>query len=180
VIVGSTGSGKTTLATFLATRLNAPHVELDALHWEPGWVQASPEAFRARVDEALAGPTWVADGNYGSVRDLVWTRANTLIWLDFGRSTVIWRLVRRTTYRVVRGTELWNGNRERMRTVFSRESLFIWMWKTHGRRRREFPALFRQDDFRHLSVLRFTTPRALDAWLAGFSGPASDQSAGYR
>ncbi len=35
VVVGTTGSGKTTLAAQLALIAGCPHIELDALHWEP-------------------------------------------------------------------------------------------------------------------------------------------------
>lgn len=74
VVVGTTGSGKSTLARTLAQRLNVPHVELDALHWEPNWRQAAPPVFRERTAHALAGEGWVVDGNYSVVRDLTWSR----------------------------------------------------------------------------------------------------------
>ncbi|MEW5719873.1 MAG: AAA family ATPase, partial [Chloroflexota bacterium] len=69
-VVGTTGSGKTTLARELAHRLGYPHVELDALHWEPNWGEAPRDVFRARVDAALRGDCWVIDGNYGKARDI--------------------------------------------------------------------------------------------------------------
>ena len=64
VVIGTTGSGKSALATRLARSLGAPFVELDALHWEPAWTAATPEAFRARAEEATRGPAWVVAGNY--------------------------------------------------------------------------------------------------------------------
>src|SRR5437773_10400148 len=84
VVVGSTSSGKTTLAATLASRLGLHQIELDALHWDAGWTPAPRDAFRARTSAALAvSDRWVVDGNYGAVRDLVWEQADTLVWLDY-------------------------------------------------------------------------------------------------
>src|SRR5205809_1832315 len=83
VVVGTTGSGKTTLAGRLAQRLGVPHVELDALHWEANWVEAGDEVFRERAARALTGSAWVVDGNYSKVRDIVWGRADMVVWLDY-------------------------------------------------------------------------------------------------
>lgn len=166
VVVGSTGAGKTSLATALSSRLGIPHVELDSLHWEADWTPASTPAFRVRVSEALASDAWVVDGNYGSVRDLVWPRAETIVWLDYGLPIIMWRLTRRTLQRVRTGHELWNGNRERLGTVFSRESLYIWAIKTHGKRRREYPGFVQEPEHRHLQIVRLSTPAQAKRWLA--------------
>ena len=74
-VVGTSCSGKTTLAKTLAARLGATHLELDAVHWEPNWQSAPDEEFRLAVSEALSGDRWVVDGNYGKVRDIIWPRA---------------------------------------------------------------------------------------------------------
>lgn len=83
VVVGATRSGKSVLAERLAARLDAEYVELDALFRDAGWTPAVPDVFRTRVERATAGPRWVAAGNYGRVRDLLWPRADTLVWLDY-------------------------------------------------------------------------------------------------
>src|SRR5215210_7176988 len=77
-VVGTTGSGKTTLARQLSQRLVIPHVELDALYWEPNWVGAADPVFRERVEGALRGEAWVVDGNYSRVRDIIWSRAEAV------------------------------------------------------------------------------------------------------
>ena len=118
-VVGTTGAGKTTFAKELARRLDCPHVELDALHWEPGWVEVPDEVMRGRVETACTGEAWVVDGNYKCVRDLVWCRADTVVWLDFGLPVVLWRSVSRTVRRVFRNEPCCNGNRETLRKVFS-------------------------------------------------------------
>ena len=117
VIVGKCGAGKTTLATQLADRLNLTNVELDAINWQPNWISLPKREMRKRVDEALpVAGYWIADGNYiRVVRDIVWGRADTLIWLDYSLPVTYRRLLPRIIGRIVKLKELWNGNRETLR-----------------------------------------------------------------
>lgn len=166
VVVGTTGVGKTSLAKRLARHLGFPHIELDALNWGPGWVAVPLETFRARVAQALAGQSWVVDGDYGRVRDLVWSRADTVIWLDYALPVILGRLFWRTLKRILTREELWGGNRETFRGEFlSRESLFLWALRTYGRRKREYPALFRRPEYAHLTLIHLRSPRQTRRWL---------------
>jgi adenylate kinase family enzyme len=164
-VVGTSSVGKTTMAAALAELLGVPHVELDALHWEPNWTEAPTPVLRERVRESIAGDAWVVDGNYALVRDLVWARAEAVVWLDLPLRSVLWRYLRRTTRRV-RGREvLWSGNREHLSThLFSRDSLLWWILTTYRRRRREYPPLLaaRPD----LVAIRLRSAGAADRWLA--------------
>ncbi len=126
VVVGTTGSGKSALARQIAGRLAIPHVELDALHWGPNWTGADTAVLRERVTRATQGEDWIVDGNYSRVRDIVWPRADTVVWLDYSLPVILWRLARRTIGRIVTDEELWHENRESIRTTFfSRDSLFL-------------------------------------------------------
>lgn len=161
VLIGSTGSGKTTLAKALAGRLALPFIELDALHWDPGWsplTQTDPEMFIRRVDAATAAPAWVSDGNYKIVRHLVWARATHLVWLDYDRSVIMARVIRRTLLRSLRGTELWSGNRERWRNLLRADHPIWWAWKHFHRHRREWAEILREPPYSHLAVLRPQRP----------------------
>lgn len=175
VVVGVTGAGKSTLAERLAGRLGAPFIELDALFWDADWTEASPEVFRARVDAATAGPAWVVAGNYRSVRDLLWARAEAIVWLDYSFPLVLGRLTARTFRRALTGEVLWNGNRESLWDhvqLWSEKSLFNWLARTYWSYRREFPALFAEPAHAHLAVLHLRSRREAEAWLAAAS--ASD------
>jgi adenylate kinase family enzyme len=143
-VVGTSGSGKTTFGRALAGRLGIPYIELDALSWEADWVAVPTPVLRERVSAAVAGERWVIDGNYSATRDLVWARADTVIWLDLPLRVVMWRVVARTIRRVARGEVLWSGNRERVRTTFSRDSIILWALTTYHRRRRDYPRLLAQ------------------------------------
>ena len=118
IVVGTTASGKTTMASQLAQRLGLRHVELDALHWEANWTKAATDVLRERVSAALPDDGWVVDGNYSAVRDIIWPQADTVVWLDYSLPLILARLTRRTFVRVASRVELWNGNRERLLTQF--------------------------------------------------------------
>ena len=164
-VVGTSAVGKTTLAASLADLVGVPHIELDALHWEPNWTEAPPNVLRERVSAAIAGDGWVVDGNYAMLRDLLWARAEAVVWLDLPLRSVLWRYVGRTFRRLARREELWSGNRERLSThLLSRDSLLWWILTTYRRRRREYPPLLAaQPD---LIAIRLRSGRAADRWLA--------------
>jgi adenylate kinase family enzyme len=170
-VVGTSGSGKTTLAARLAQRLAIPHVELDALHWGPDWTPVSWELFRERVSRALGGDAWTVDGNYSRVRDIVWNRADTVVWLDYSLPVVLGRVTRRTVKRTLGREELWNGNREPFwPAFFSRDSIIWWALTTYRRRKREFPALFCRPEYAHLRVVHLASPHAARRWLDSLAG----------
>ena len=167
VVIGSSGSGKTTFARRLAERLGSRVIELDALFWEPGWVETELATFRSRVAAATAGDDWVLDGNYSRVRDLYLGRVDTLVWLDLPLRTCAWRVTRRAVRRAWSREDLWgSGNRESWRTLFSRDSLLWWVLTTHGSRRRENEARFAEAARADVDVHRLRSTAEADAFLA--------------
>ncbi len=116
---------------------------------------------------ALQGDAWVVDGNHSKVRDLVWSRADTVVWLDYPLWLILWRLAWRTSRRVIAREELWSGNRETLRgAFFSRNSLFMWALQAYRRRRREYPELLSQPEHAHLRLIRLQSPRRTGLWLS--------------
>ena len=159
IVIGTSGAGKTTFARALAERMGVPHIEFDAYRHGPNWTETPDDVFRRRVADATAGGGWVADGNYSVVRDIVWTRATAVVWLDYPFPVVFWRLFRRTIRRSVKREELWNGNREQLwRHFFTKDSLFLWALKTHRRRKRGVIAALDMPEYRHLAALRLRSP----------------------
>jgi adenylate kinase family enzyme len=133
-VVGNSGSGKTTLARELASALAVPRLELDSIFHQPGWEPLDDDSFRQRVTAFTAGPSWVVDGNYAAVQDLVWDRADTVLWLDPSRRRVMRQVIWRTLRRVATRAELWNGNREPWTNLFRvkpEESIIAWAWTKH-------------------------------------------------
>jgi adenylate kinase family enzyme len=172
VVIGTTSSGKSTLANALSEKLALDFIELDALYWEPNWKTAEVEVFRQRVEQATRSAGWVVAGNYSKVRDMIWSRAEAIIWLDFPFHIVFWRLLVRTIRRGWTQEELWNGNRETFwwhLKLWSEESLFHWLFKTYWRRKRETPMLVSQ--YEHLKLIHFKHPKETEEWLASLQKP---------
>ena len=165
VVVGTSCAGKTTLARSLSVQLGVPHIELDVLHWGPDWTPRPLTEFRSSVEEAVSTPSWVIDGNYSAVRDPIWRRATTLVWLNYSFGRVFSRAVSRTLRRIVTQEELYSGNRESIRQIVERDWIPWWVLRTFWRRRREYPVRLREPEFAHLQVLEFTQPKQCDALL---------------
>jgi energy-coupling factor transporter ATP-binding protein EcfA2 len=169
LILGRTGSGKTTLARELAAALHVPHVELDSLYFGPEFSTAPLPVLRERTSAAIAGDRWVTDGNKRAVRDLVWPRADTIVWLDYPLGVSLWRLAKRARRRTsvlkaqTAGT---GGTRGLSRQMLAAGSGVLTALRSHAGQRREYPRLFAEPANQHLAVVRLRSPRAAREWLA--------------
>jgi adenylate kinase family enzyme len=165
-VVGTSGSGKTTLARELALRLGLPHTELDALYWGPDW---TPRAgFLADVEAAVREDAWVIDGNYSGAgaADLIRERADTFVFVDPSRATVMWRVVTRTLRRTVSRVELWNGNREPWNALFAHDSVIRWAWTAYAGKRAAYTAAASDPAYAHLTYHRLRNRADRTAFLA--------------
>jgi adenylate kinase family enzyme len=134
LIFGPSGAGKSTLARRVGARLGLPVVHLDAINWNPGWVQTERERFRERVAEAASRETWVMDGNYTTHLDLRLPRAEAVIWLDLPRHVYFPRAVWRTIRNYGRARDdIGPGCPERFDLAFFRD--WVWTYPVHSRAR---------------------------------------------
>jgi adenylate kinase family enzyme len=165
LVAGTSGSGKTTLATRIAAVIEAPHVEIDSLFHGPSWTKRP--SFEDDVRGFSAGPCWVTEWQYGSVRAHLADLADLLVWLDVPKSTVMRQIVRRTIVRRLRRHQLWNGNIEPpLRTILTdRDHIVRWAWNTHNRTATRVEGLrTRRPD---LLIVRLRCGTAADRWLRG-------------
>jgi adenylate kinase family enzyme len=171
VVIGSSGSGKSTFGHRLSGACDLARVELDALNWAPGWVDRSKtdlEDFVRRVEAAVRGDRWVTDGNYREAMIRILPRATHLIWLDYSRAVVMSRVIRRSFVRAVGQQELWpgTGNREDFRRWLSKEHPIRWAWDTYNRRRLQYEALFAEPRLAAVSKHRLRQPREAEPLIA--------------
>ena len=173
-VMGGSSSGKTTVSRRLAELLGVPHVELDALHHDAGWQEAPADVLQARVRAALdAAPAgWVVDGNYGAkLGPLVLERADTVVLLDPPLLRTFARGLRRTITRTITREELWNGNREQIRHVFTRYWIPWWILGNHRRHRREVPE--RVAALSHLELVHLRSDDEVERYLQSIQATES-------
>jgi len=166
VVVGTSCSGKTTLAKNLAQALGVKHIELDSIHWLPDWVERPKEEFRNLVEKEVAADLWILDGNYSKTRDIVWKRATAIIWLNYSFPLVALRAFRRTTHRILTQENLYSQNRETFKQSFlSKDSILLWVLTTFHRRRRDYPPLLEEISSSEIKVIVFQNPKKTKEFL---------------
>jgi adenylate kinase family enzyme len=168
-VIGASGSGKTTFARALAEQLGIEHLELDAVYHQADWVPLEREVFRSRVSDFVEGERWIIDGNYSSAQDIVWARADTVIFIDPPRWRVMSQLIPRTVMRGLTKRELWNGNTEQLRNMLSpipETNIVLWSWTTHAKRRRRFESAAQDPALSHLRFERLRSRAEAEAFVA--------------
>ena len=138
LFLGTSGSGKTTVAKMAAARLGLAAIELDSIRHQPNWRELPDQEFREVVAGHVAGDSWVIDGNYGVVRDIVLSRATQVVWVNPPKHVVMAQVVRRSLVRAITQQELWNGNREQWHFFVRGDHPIRWAWTTYARRQRDF------------------------------------------
>ena len=82
MLIGNCGTGKSTLAAMLGTRLDIPVIHLDKLRFRAGWKEIDNNTFLFRLQEEMnKNPKWIMDGNYSSSMDFRAGLADTIIFL---------------------------------------------------------------------------------------------------
>ena len=169
-VVGNSGAGKSVLGRALASRLAVPYVELDAFMHQAGWAPRPDPEFLDDVDRATAQPGWVVDGNYVSVviEGPVWKRADTVIWLDLPRRTVMRALIARTVRRSLTREVLWNGNREPLSNLYSlvpNDNFVVWTWVHHDEVVRRYRDAMADPRWSGIDFIRLRSRAAARRWL---------------
>jgi adenylate kinase family enzyme len=167
-VVGTSGAGKSTVARELAAAAGVPHIELDGIHHQPGWEPLPKEEFQRVVAAAAEADGWVIDGNYSSVQPVIWARADTVVWLDLPKRTVMRQVTWRTLRRVAGREVLWNGNREGWRNFLSWNpelSVISWAWHKHAKDRAKYAAAERDPANAHLRFVRLSSRAEVNRFL---------------
>ncbi len=176
-VVGCPGSGKSTFGATLARCLDLPYVELDGLFHRPNWGKPEPAEFAAQVADEVEQPAWVIDGNFSATLDLVWSKADTIVWLDLSFFRIMGRVICRTVSRVTHHTELWSGNHESWRSLVPfgpQQSIIAWAYTRYPIYKKRYSAAPNDPRWAQIEFVRLRTPGAVDRYLARVKGTAAE------
>ena len=131
MIIGCPGAGKSTLSRALAEKLGVPLTHLDRLHWREGWQEVSKEEFDRLLAAEIEKPQWVIDGNYTRTIPMRLEKADTVVYLDFGRMRCTLGVLKRviTTHGRVR-PDMGDGCPERFDAEFMQ---YVWNFNKNHR-----------------------------------------------
>ena len=140
LVIGSGGSGKSTVAAQLGELLNLEVHHLDKLYWSPGWVKPEPDEWTRIVTELINRDSWIIDGNYSGTLELRLRKADAIVFLDLSRVLCLWRIVKRFfIYRKGNRPDVAEGCREKLDLEF-----VSWVWNYHRRSRPKVIRLLRE------------------------------------
>jgi adenylate kinase family enzyme len=175
LVMGSSGSGKSTFAQRLSGITGIPVISIDALFWKPGWVEPDRTEFRERLAEAARQPRWIMDGNYTShLVELRRDVSDTVIWFDLRRSACMLGILARiaTSYGRVR-PEMAEGCPEKIDFEFFR---YVWTFREEQRPKLlEYFEGLRSDQ----SLICFTKRAQADRYLADVASSSAIQASAH-
>ena len=82
LVIGLSGSGKSTFSRALSTQTGLPLIHLDLYYWQPAWVRPTPDQWQKIQRDLFASDDWIADGNYYESLEIQLERAQTVVVLD--------------------------------------------------------------------------------------------------
>jgi adenylate kinase family enzyme len=126
VICGPSNAGKSTLARALGQKLGQETVHLDLLYHLPNtnWVPREKEEFQRLHEAAIAGDSWVIEGNYFALITERLARATGIVMLGSEPWRAAARNVRRTLFESGRRAGQLEGNIDRLNWKLFRFILF--------------------------------------------------------
>jgi adenylate kinase family enzyme len=165
IIFGSTGVGKTTMVKQIAEEFDLPVIDVDSLRREAGRSKSPEETFVRLITESIKGDTWIIDGSYTSVQDIVWPRAEAIVWLDFSFWVFLSRLIKRSLYRIFIRKKTEKPIKGRNQPARERAQTYLRAIFTGKRRRQRYFATIYNSKNAHLHIIRLSSPEEVQLWL---------------
>jgi adenylate kinase family enzyme len=162
LVIGCSGTGKSTLAQAIAKLRGLTYVSMDRdIFWLPGWKLRSREESIKLIKHAVAEPRWIIDGNSPGTLPLRLPRTDIVVWRRPARYMALSGVFRRwLRFRGKTRPEMAAGCPERLTATFLR---YIWNFESE-----EVPQFMEMLSLheRHVPVVTLRSYRDGDELLA--------------
>jgi len=166
-LFGPTATGKTTLARRLSAESGYLHTDLDDLLFTPDG-PLSLEEFRRQAAEVTSGDEWIVEGNFSKLADVVWHRAEVLVWLDFPLPLIVYRIVRRSLRQLTGREDSAQARRLTWsKAFFDRRSLLRTAIRKYRNNRPRYALQVSETAALGVDVIRLRRPREVERWTSG-------------
>lgn len=159
-IVGSVGSGKTTLARKVSAKLQIPHFETDNFVWTrhpTGDIRNEIEVRDQLLQDAIALNNWVIEGVHMDWTDAGLREAEQIIFIDIPKKKRTLRIVKRYIRQLLKQEK---ANYKPTFSMFRR--MFKWNKYFEEQMKPEF--LMKFNAYEH-KVNRFQTDKEVEDWF---------------
>ena len=95
LIIGNSGSGKSTFSRFLGEKLNLRVYHLDRFFWKPGWESTAHDEWIKTVKELISKDEWIIDGNYSGTLKERALRSDLIFFFDYSPAFCLYRIFKR-------------------------------------------------------------------------------------
>lgn len=159
MIIGSCGSGKTTLATQLGKKTNIPVIHLDREYWQAGWVETPKELWIEKQRKLLLGDCWIVDGSYGGTLHIRLEKADTVIFLDYNRYLCLYRVLKRWISNMGKvRADMADGCIEKIDLPFIK---FVWRFPVDSRNE----IINKLNEYNGVNIISFRNPKETKCFL---------------
>jgi hypothetical protein len=160
VVIGTSGAGKSTLAKNLSDCSDLPFFPSDPFYWEPGWKAAPADKVLQQVIDIIHREAWILDGNFDEYHELVWGRADCIVWLDYSLSVIVKQVILRNLTWLLTRESVWSGNTMTLRRAVSGVRHAI---RSYALKRKNYPCWLGELSGTH--QYRFRTRKETEIWL---------------
>ncbi len=168
-VVGSSGSGKSSLSRKLAKLLDAPYFEMDKLFWCGNWQEVEDKKFIEGIKTSVSHDSWVLDGNYNRTREVKWKNATHIIWVDYSFTRTLYQSLKRSTQRIISQEPHWEGTECKetfIRTYLNKNtSILWWMITNYKHNRRRYLDLLKNGNEFNVPVIHLQSPEQTKNFL---------------
>ena len=146
-IIGCSGSGKSTLANVLGRKLNINPIDLDTVRFINGFASEKRpyDDFMKDIANIANGKEWIVEGVYYNqkyhIADVLWKKADMVIWLDLPLWLIEYRTWKRSIIRIFKHHTKPSGSPANWKTEFGKDSLLRVLHKIHAATHMHYPSL---------------------------------------